>query len=85
MKPERAVGTMTSFRAEGYGWLSWNGTCVWIHIRDTRDNGKIPAALKQGWRIEFDVTETPRGLRAMNAVVVDKVVPKEALPCPQTA
>jgi len=79
-------GIVVSYRAAGYGWANWDGKTVYVHITDTRDkngDGPLPQ-LKCGWKIEFDVTETPRGLRARNVRVVDPAVPNEAVPCQST-
>ena len=85
MQTERPIGEVASYRRAGYGWLSWNNTCVWIHIQDTKNaQGLMPSALKPGWKIQFDVVETPRGLRARNAVIVDTAIPNEVSTCPQT-
>ena len=74
------VGTVIGYRRSGYGWLDWNGKRVWVHIRDTHDNqGHLLPALKVGWKIRFELTETPQGFRAMNArvVAVDEERPEE--------
>jgi cold shock CspA family protein len=87
---KRETGTVISFRREGYGWLQWSdldGTdnTVWIHVQDTKNKqGRPLPALRPGWKIQFDVVETPRGLRARNAIVVDTAIPNEVIPCPQT-
>jgi hypothetical protein len=44
---------------------------VFIHIQDTHDNqGHLLPALKVGWKIQFEVLETPKGFRAKHARVV---------------
>jgi cold shock CspA family protein len=66
------VGTVTAYRKSGYGWLDWDGKPVFIHIADTHDKtGHLLPALKVGWKIQFEVLETPKGFRAMHARVVD--------------
>ncbi len=65
---EKAYGTVIAYRRAGYGWLDWNGTRVWIHIRDVRDSqGCLLPALKVGQRLQFDVFDAPQGPRARNA------------------
>lgn len=79
-------GTVIAYRRAGYGWLSWNGERVWIHIQDVRDKQGHPVpALKIGWVVQFDVVEGPRGLRAMLARVVDASSTAEVIQCPQTS
>ena len=87
MPNEKVIGTVIAYRRAGYGWLDWNGTRVWIHVQDVRDKqGHLLPALKVGWTIQFDATESPKGLRARNARVIEATAANtEVFQCPQSA
>lgn len=69
----RRIGTVVNYRRSGYGWLDWDGQSVWLHIQDVRDKGHMLPELRVGQRIEFDLKVTPKGLRAINARVVETI------------
>jgi cold shock CspA family protein len=84
MPIEKPVGTVIAYKRAGYGWLDCDGTRVWIHVQDARDKkGHLMSQLKVGWTIQFDVTESPKGPRARNAVVVETAIPEELQCQPQ--
>lgn len=84
MQTKEAIGTVISYRREGYGWLNWDGKTVWIHIKNVRnDQGQVLPALKVGQQVQFTPLEGPRGLQATHARVIEvaTAAPKEATPC----
>ena len=55
---------------KGYGFIEReDGDDVFVHFRAINEDGY--RTLEEGQKVEFDVTESPKGLRAEN---VDKVV-----------
>jgi CspA family cold shock protein len=62
-----AVGTVKWFNAEkGYGFISQadGGTDVFVHYSAIQSNGY--RTLEEGQQVEFDITEGPKGLSAVN-------------------
>jgi CspA family cold shock protein len=62
-----AVGSVKWFDAEkGYGFITQdNGEDVFVHWRQIQDDASFKT-LDEGDRVEFDVTQTEKGLQAEN-------------------
>jgi CspA family cold shock protein len=62
-----AVGSVKWFDAEkGYGFITQdNGQDVFVHWRQIQDDSSFKT-LDEGDRVEFDVTQTEKGLQAEN-------------------
>ena len=67
----RATGRVKWFSQEkGYGFVTReDGTDVFVHHSGI--SGRGFKSLEQGERVEFDVVEEPKGLKAANLVRVD--------------
>jgi CspA family cold shock protein len=61
-----ANGTLTWFNdAKGYGFISqYGGEDVFVHHTAISMDGL--RSLKEGERVEFDITQGPKGLQAAN-------------------
>ena len=61
---DRQTGTVKWFDgAKGYGFIAREeGDDVFVHFRQIRGEGH--RTLQEGQRVEFAVTETPKGLQA---------------------
>ncbi len=62
--PERQAGTVKWFNdAKGFGFIEREeGEDVFVHFRSIRGEGY--RTLKQGARVEFDISETEKGFQA---------------------
>jgi cold shock CspA family protein len=66
MASDRVIGTVAVYKRGGYAWLDYEGQHVFCHIQDVKGR----TVLHEGETIQFRLVETPRGLRALKAVVV---------------
>lgn len=65
----RRRARIVNYKRAGYGWLS-DGT--FIHICDVRTaDGQLPPNLSVGQEIEFELANSPKGVRAVRAVFVN--------------
>jgi len=66
METEHNTGTVRWFNAEkGYGFISRSdGTDVFVHQSAILSEGY--RTLQEGQQVEFDVEESPKGLKAAN-------------------
>jgi cold shock CspA family protein len=67
----RVQGTVTNFSAnKRWGWVLPDGTrkSVFIHSSDVADR----LTLRENDRIEFEIEATPRGDKAVRAVLLDE-------------
>jgi CspA family cold shock protein len=67
---ERQAGSIKWFNdAKGFGFIERDdGEDVFVHFRSIRGEGY--RTLKQGARVEFDVSETEKGLQAEDVAEV---------------
>ena len=67
---ERTMGTVKWFNAtKGYGFIEREGGAdVFVHFSGIRGAGY--RSLEQGQKVEFEVTEGPKGPQAQDVVVV---------------
>ena len=68
---ERINGTVKWFNSgKGYGFLSReNEADVFVHYSAIQNNGGY-ASLEEGQRVEFSVEQGPKGLQAIDVVVL---------------
>lgn len=66
----REVALVVAYGRRGFGWLDWCGRSVYCHISDVPGR----AVLHVGDKVEFDLTESPKGFRARNVRVVETMV-----------
>jgi cold shock CspA family protein len=73
---KRHTGTVLHFGRKGFGWIQDDDPQyphgVYIHVSDTVDRRAI---LRVGERVAFYLIETPKGPRAVQAVVLDSHTP----------
>lgn len=63
------TGTVKWFNeAKGYGFASRDGheKDVFIHAGELRKSGVDASTLQEGDEVRFDISETPRGAKAVN-------------------
>ena len=67
---ERVSGTVKSFNAgKGYGFIErQGGPDVFFHITAVQSDN--PRSLRSGQIVEFSVEQGPKGLQAVNVVVI---------------
>jgi CspA family cold shock protein len=67
---ERVSGTVKWFNgSKGYGFIEREGGAdVFVHFSAIQGDGF--RNLEEGQRVEFDIEQDPKGLRAANVVVV---------------
>ena len=67
---ERVSGTVKSFNAgKGYGFIEHQGgKDVFFHITAVQSDN--PRSLRPGQTVEFSVEQGPKGLQAVNVVVI---------------
>ncbi len=67
---ERVQGVVKWFSSEkGYGFISQdNGTDVFVHFSAIQTNGY--RTLEEGAKVEFEVTQGPKGQQASNVAVL---------------
>ena len=64
-------GTVKSF-AKGYGFITAaSGSDVFVHWTEIRGQRRGHRSLSPGQTVDFEVVDTPRGLRAVDVRVVD--------------
>ena len=66
LKNDRVTGTVVAYKKRGYAWLDFAGQHVFCHIQDVRGR----TVLHEGELLEFKLIQTPKGLRALKAVVI---------------
>lgn len=66
------VGRVKWFNdAKGYGFIEQEGgEDVFVHFSNIQGRGY--RSLKEGQIVQFDIEQTPKGLRAVNVRVVDE-------------
>ena len=66
-----ATGTVKWFNGEkGFGFISQDGGGPDVFVHFTAISGSGYRNLDQGQKVEFEVTEGPKGLQAANVVAV---------------
>ncbi|MHB8664271.1 MAG: cold-shock protein [Acidimicrobiales bacterium] len=66
-----ATGTVKWFNGEkGFGFISQDGGGPDVFVHFTAITGSGYRNLDQGQKVEFEVTEGPKGLQAANVVAV---------------
>ncbi len=77
---ERTAGTVRWYSAQGFGFIdpsdSADGEAAYFHITCVKGR----KVFKAGDTVQFDLTQGPKGLKAVN---VSGVETKEATECPQ--
>jgi cold shock CspA family protein len=66
----RHTGTVTSYNpSRGFGWVTPDDVraSVFVHVNDVR--GKLP--LRVGDHVEYEQIETPKGLKAIDIVILE--------------
>ena len=68
-------------RKRGYGFiLQDDGTRVFVHYTDIIDPDQGFKFFEEGEKVEFNVQETPKGLKAINVMRVKGEAPDESEP-----
>jgi CspA family cold shock protein len=69
---ERQTGTVKWFNdSKGYGFIQReNGADLFVHFRSIADTGQGHRTLSEGQKVEFSVTDSPKGPQAENVVPI---------------
>lgn len=72
--PDREQGVVKWFNySKGFGFITRdNGEDIFVHFKSIRGDGEGKRGLREGQRVEFDITEGEKGLQAEQVAIVGR-------------